>query len=93
MGLSACCTAFKALTIPAPHWPDPTQEHWLVEGSRAGQIGRFPLLAGNEVAPDCMRAINCDGVKFALTARISAAMPETMGAEKLVPRFGFNSFV
>ena len=27
MGLCACCTAFKAFTIPAPHWPDPRQEH------------------------------------------------------------------
>jgi hypothetical protein len=27
MGLCACCTAFKALTMPAPHWPDPRQEH------------------------------------------------------------------
>jgi hypothetical protein len=33
-----------------------------------------------------MRAINCAGVRFALTARISAAIPETIGAEKLVPR-------
>jgi hypothetical protein len=47
------------------------------------------VFAGNAVALDLMREINCAGVKFALTARISAAIPETMGAEKLVPRLAF----
>ena len=36
-----------------------------------------------------MRAMSCGGVRFAFAARMSAAMPETMGAEKLVPKFEF----
>jgi hypothetical protein len=34
-----------------------------------------------------MRAISCGGVRLALTACISAAIPETIGAAKLVPKF------
>jgi hypothetical protein len=86
MGLCASCTALKAFTMPAPHWPDPRQEHCCVVASRVGHTGRLPVLAGNGLAPNFIRAINCAGVKFALTARISAATPATMGEEKLVPR-------
>src|SRR5271163_3962389 len=81
MGFSAAVTALNAFTMPAPHWPV-TQEHWPEVGSVVGHTGRFPVLGGNGVALDCMRAISCGGVKFALTARMSAAIPETMGAEK-----------
>jgi hypothetical protein len=81
--------------MPAPHWPDPRQEHSPLSGSFAGQTGRGELaeFAGNAVALDCSRATSWAGVKFALTARISAAMPETIGVAKLVPRFAFCSFV
>src|SRR6202030_1009232 len=74
IGLSAALTAFSALTMPAPHWPE-TQEHSPAE-SMVGHTGRVPVFAGNGVALDSMREINCAGVKFPLTARISAAMPE-----------------
>jgi hypothetical protein len=47
------------------------------------------VFGGNGLALDLMREINWGGVKFALTARMRAAIPETMGAEKLVPRLGF----
>src|SRR5271167_2532149 len=52
MGLCASCTAFKAFTIPAPHWPDAGQEHCWVVGSRVGHTGRPPVLAGNGIARD-----------------------------------------
>jgi hypothetical protein len=74
--------------MPAPHCPG-TQEHSPDTGSTVGHTGRVPVFAGNAVALDLMRRINCAGVKFALTARISAAIPETMGAEKLVTRLVF----
>jgi len=53
----------------------------------------LPVFAGNEAALDSRRATNCAGVRLALTDRISEAMPETIGAEKLVPRFSLVSFV
>jgi hypothetical protein len=86
IGSSAALTALSAFTIPAPHWFGPHAHsvdpfdavHW---GTPAG--------CGNGLALDLMRAISIGGVKFALTARISAAIPETIGAEKLVPRLVF----
>ncbi len=63
---------------------------WIV--ARTGGHSRGP---GREwpVALDFRRAVSWVGVRLPLTERISPAMPETMGAEKLVPRFGFVSFV
>ena len=58
-----------------------------------GQIGIFPVLAGKGAALICMRAANCTGVKLPFTERINAAMPDTMGVAKLVPRLGFCSLV
>src|SRR5258708_8198407 len=86
MGLCAALTALSALTIPAPHWvPSFGQAHSPLFASLAGHTGR-PVGWGNRVALDLILAINCGGVRFALTARIRAAIPDTMGAEKLVPR-------
>ena len=88
IGFNAALTALNALTMPAPHWlPLLGQAHSPVPatGSTAGHTGMLAG-AGNGVALDLIRAISCGGVRFALTARISAAIPETMGAEKLVPR-------
>ena len=65
-------------------------------GSVVGQVGTPAGIAapvGKGVALAARRAANCAGVRLLLTERISAAMPETIGAEKLVPRFGFNSSV
>jgi len=86
IGLRAAVTALSAFTIPAPHWFGPHAHsvdpfdavHW-----------ETPVGCGNGLALDLMRAISIGGVKFALTARISAAIPETIGAEKLVPRLVF----
>src|ERR1700722_484212 len=85
MGFCAAFTALSALIMPAPHWPA-TQEHSLLVGSTLGQTGRLALFGGNGLALDSMRAMSCAGVRFAFTARINAAIPDTMGAEKLVPR-------
>ena len=49
------------------------------------------MLAGKAAALASMRATNCAGVKLSLTERISAAIPDTMGAEKLVPKLGLES--
>ena len=100
IGFSAALTALSALTMPVPHCvvtpgPGRGQEQAPLVGSVAGQTasGVTELFGGNAVALDSRRAINWAGVRFALTERISAAMPATIGAEKLVPRFGFCSFV
>jgi hypothetical protein len=91
IGSCAACTALYALTMPAPHWPEERQEHWSVEGSSVGQVGRFAVLAGKAAALASRRATSWAGVRLALTDRINAAIPDTMGAEKLVPKFGLES--
>jgi len=89
MGFRAASTALSALTMPAPHsLPSLGQAH-SPEPVLAEQTGT-PAGCGKGLELDSMRAISWAGVKFALTACISAAIPETMGAEKLVPRFGFS---
>lgn len=88
IGLSAALTALSALIMPAPHCPD-TQAHSTDGSDPLAPHWASPAGCGNGVALDLMRAMSCAGVKFSLTARISAAIPETMGAEKLVPRLGF----
>ena len=93
IGCCAASTALKALTMPLPHSPEAGQEHSSVEASRLGQTGKFAVLAGNALALDSMRAPSCVGVKLALTARIKAAIPATMGVAKLVPRFSLVSLV
>ena len=79
--------------MPAPHWlpsfgqaHSPCSDHW---------SGRWDACrTGREyLALDFRRAVSWAGVKLPLTERISPAMPETMGAEKLVPKFGFVSLV
>jgi hypothetical protein len=86
MGFCAALTALKALIMPAPHWlPSLGQAHSAVP-FEALQTGTPLGGAGNGVALALIREISCGGVKFALTARISAATPETIGAEKLVPK-------
>ena len=92
IGCCAAITAFRALTMPAPHCPA-THAHSPLVGSVVGQVGTPAAPGGNAVALDSMRAISWAGVRLALTARISAAMPDTMGAEKLVPRLVLVSSV
>src|SRR5450631_3146769 len=71
IGLCAAFTALSAFTMPAPHWPGTHEHSWLV-GSVAGHTGRPPVFGGNGLALTLIRAISCGGVKFELTARISA---------------------
>ena len=59
----------------------------------AGQVGTPAAPAGNGVAAACMRTMICAGVRLLFTDFMSAAMPDTIGAEKLVPRLGLISFV
>src|ERR1700722_4457801 len=88
IGLRAALTALRAFTMPVPHWPDAGHEHWSEPSavSKVGQTGIFPVLGGKALALASIRAANCTGVKLLLTERIRAAMPDTMGAEKLVPK-------
>src|SRR5450631_598583 len=93
IGRSAAFTACSAFTMPAPHsLPSVGQAHSPVAASAFGQTGR-PAGCGKALALACILAMSCAGVRLALTARISAAMPVTIGAEKLVPRFGFSSSI
>jgi hypothetical protein len=89
MGRSAAFTALRASTMPVPHSPLAGHEHSSVLGSNDGHTGRLPVFGGNAVALDSSRATNCAGVRLPLTARISAAVPDTIGAEKLVPKLEF----
>src|ERR1700722_5797546 len=93
IGLSAAFTALSAFTMPVPHSPVAGQEHSSVPVTEAGQTGSARVLTGKGVALDSSRATSCCGVRFPLTACMRPAMPDTMGAEKLVPRLEFVSLV
>ena len=80
--------------MPAPHWLSLFgQAHSPLFGSLVGQVGTPAAPDGNTVVLDFRRAFSWAGVRLPLTERIRPAIPETMGAEKLVPRFGFVSLV
>ena len=87
IGLSAALTALRAFTIPAPQVPA-VQAHSALDVEPATHCAN-PVGCGNGVALAFKRAMSWGGVRFAFAARMSAAMPETMGAEKLVPRLVF----
>jgi hypothetical protein len=93
MGRSAAFTALSAFTMPVPHSPEAGQEHSLVVASSEGHTGRFAVFAGKGDALDSSRATSWDGVRLPFTVRISPAMPDTIGAEKLVPRLLLVWFV
>src|SRR5215469_1367520 len=97
IGRSACSTAPLALAMPAPQVAV-VQLHSLVCKSVAPvgtwHIGTLGSLdTGNGCAPACKRVRSCAGVRLPLTASIKPAMPETMGAEKLVPTLKLVSSV
>jgi hypothetical protein len=97
IGRCASCTAVSALAMPAPQ-VEVVQLHSMSWESSLEEAGIWhwgaALLTGNGfVAPCCRRAISCAGLRFALTESISPAMPETIGAEKLVPRLVLYSLV
>jgi hypothetical protein len=84
IGLSAAFTAFNALTIPAPQVVV-VQAHSTFDEVLLEHTG-VPVGCGYGLALASIRAISCAGVRFPFTERINAAIPETMGAEKLVPK-------
>ncbi len=45
---------------------------------------------GKGAAPSLKRAMSCGAVRLLLALTMRAAIPETMGAEKLVPRLGLS---
>ena len=93
IGSSAALTAFKAFAMPLPHSPEGGHEHSSVPVTEAGQTGKARVFVGKGLALDSSRVTSCFGVRFPLTARIRPAIPDTMGAEKLVPRLEFVSLV
>src|SRR5215213_1889810 len=51
---------------------------------QSGMVGSIDFGKGF-VAPSCRRAMSCEDPRLPFLASMSAAMPDTMGAEKLVP--------
>src|SRR6516164_5108919 len=95
MGRSASITAALAFAMPAPQvWV--VQLHSFVCRS-FGPLGTWHIGAVSETGKgwvaDCRRAMSCSAVRLPLTASISPAMPETIGAEKLVPTLKLYSSV
>src|SRR5882757_1679540 len=88
IGSRAALTALRALTMPAPQVVV-VQVHSTFDVDPLTHRAT-PAGCGYGVALALIRAMSCGGVRFAFAARISAATPETMGAEKLVPRLVFD---
>src|SRR5437868_2257600 len=94
IGRKAARSAPLAFVIPAPQ-VCVVQLHSAVCRSVAPE-GTWQLgIAGSAetgkgFAPSLSRAMSCAAVKLLLTLAMSAAMPDTMGAEKLVPRLGLS---
>src|SRR5690349_392724 len=92
IGLSAAATEAAAFTMPAPQtevvqmhcasWMSP--EFWGMW--QVGTVGSSGTEVGKGRAPSFNRSWICRVDRFALRDSISAVMPETIGAEKLVPR-------
>ena len=87
------CTAFNAFTMPAPQRFDVQ-----LQGEPFTLAAFGSLVATHAVVSGCGKAVAVVfnrvvivvGVRLALAPSINAIVPETIGAEKLVPRFGFN---
>jgi len=91
IGRSAALTAPAALAIPAPQFLVLQMHSCVVAsvcGHRGGCVDSPAEVVGKAVAPSFKRDISWHELKFRFTEDINAAMPDTIGAEKLVPRFG-----
>jgi hypothetical protein len=93
IGRNAAFTACAALAIPAPQVVV-VQLHSTVcrsvvlDGIRhAGIVASDEV--GNGVAPSCRRAMSWLDFRLPFTESMSPAMPDTIGAAKLVPTFLF----
>src|SRR4051812_10869522 len=94
IGRSAAATEPFAFAMPAPQ-AAVVQIHSSLCMSDAPvgtwHTGTFALslVVGYGLAPSFRRAMSCVDFRLPLTASINPAMPETMGAEKLVPTLMF----
>lgn len=92
MGRSAASTALKASAMPAPqvavvHRHCASWKSWLLAGTwQTGTAGSSATDVGKGRADSRRRSSSWRVDRFALRDNINAAIPETMGAEKLVPR-------
>lgn len=92
MGRSAASTALKASAMPAPqvavvHRHCDSWKSWLLAGTwQTGTAGSSATDVGKGRADSRRRSSIWRVDRFALRDNINAAIPETMGAEKLVPR-------
>src|SRR5262245_25080880 len=89
IGRCASSMANGVFAIPAPHVrPSLVQMHWppaVVLGQSGGCGETSSDVCGNAIALALMRSLIFAGLKLPFTDAISAAMPDTIGAEKLVP--------
>src|SRR5690242_18408813 len=94
IGRSAAFKAPGAFAIPAPQ-VCLVQLHSVVCRSE-DPVGTWQLgmvvseETGKVAAPSLRRAMSCGAVRLLLTLTMSAAIPDTIGAEKLVPRLGLS---
>ncbi len=58
-----------------------------------GGVGVVSLVVGKGLDPSFSRAMSCELFRLPFTESINPAMPDTIGAEKLVPRFVLKSSV
>ena len=89
VGGATDCTAFNALTMPAPHKPAAQLHSLSLVTMGVVPVGVTQLLVavcGNAVAVVFNRAVMRSGLKFGFAPNIKAIVPDTIGAEKLVPR-------
>src|ERR1044072_788607 len=94
MGRCAAATAARASAMPAPQ-VEVVQLHsisWMSPGpAGTWQFGMFGSgETGNGTVPSWSRAFNSEGVRLPFTETINAAIPVTIGEEKLVPTFELN---
>ena len=85
----------SALAIPAPqvsvvHTHSDAWMSLVLVGTRQVGIAGSVDSGKGRVAPSCSRASNCAGESRPLTDAMRPAMPETIGAEKLVPTLNLN---
>ena len=99
IGRSAAATELAAFAMPAPQVLV-VQRHCTTWKSssftgtwQVGMFGSSAIVVGKGRAPSRRRASICAVERFALRESMSAAIPETIGAEKLVPRLVLVWFV
>lgn len=91
VGGTTDCTAASALTMPAPHSEVVQLHSASLVATGVVPVGvthaGTPVGCGNGVAVAFKRARMVSGVKLGFAPSINAIVPDTIGAEKLVPKF------